>query len=88
MTRSFDEIRTLYRRSVDPRGGDHELSVGWNAGAQERRKVVSADTDREAAALIGRWHNDGTSVSDTSMAAARPIRRSARQMMKRGQAQK
>ncbi|MFD1559621.1 hypothetical protein ACFSHT_28935 [Paraburkholderia silviterrae] len=83
MTLSFDEIRTLYRQAIDPRASDHEPSVWWDAVAEEMREVMSASTDREAAALIEWWHNDWTSVSDTPVAAARRIRRTARQMMSR-----
>lgn len=88
MTLSFDEIRTVYRQGIDPGASGREPSVWWGAVAEATRDVVSAGTDREAAAVMEWWHNDGTLVSNTPMAAARRIRRAPRQMMKRGQAQK
>ena len=75
---TLDQVKAVYRDAIDGTAEDHAGDSWWASVADEVTRVIAAPTIAAAAAVIGWWHADWSSVSDTPDAAARRIRASAR----------
>jgi hypothetical protein len=67
------DLRAIYRRAIDSRARDDELTAWRQAVETEIDSVIAAPTVEAAAALIAWWHYDWTQFGDTPEAAAARI---------------
>lgn len=77
---TLNEAKAIYRAAVDPAAGDGEGETWWTAVATELAAVIRANSVATAGQVIAWWHHDWTAVGDSPRAAARRIRRAARQI--------
>ena len=77
---TVDQVKTLYRESIDPYANDSEGADWWASVAADVAAVIKAPSDRNAARVISWWHSEWEweQIGDTAADTAKRLRDTAR----------
>jgi hypothetical protein len=76
---TFDQVKKLYRETIDPQVSDNEGSDWWASVATDVAAVINARGDKNAARVIAWWHSEfeWEQIGDTAADAAKRLRSAA-----------